>query len=271
MTENQTMVQASGQAVQVPNAQMGIQTAEGFQLIQRVVKMFSISSMLPQQYRGEQNIGNCVIALNMAAKMNVEPLMVMQNLYIIQGRPAWSTQFMISMFNGCGKFAPIRYKKTGKAGTDSQGCIAYTYDKVSGELIEGEEITIGIAKAEGWFNKNGSKWKTMLGQMLRYRAATWLIRSTAPELTMGLYAKDEVEEIDITPKKSFYEGVENFKNSNFQFDAGNVDTETGEVKSAAVPDYVEPDVEEFKSNEDSDTTYQRPDLKDQVPLPDFAK
>ena len=37
-------------------------------------------------------------------------------------------------------------------------------------------------------------------QMLRYRAAAWFIRTTAPELSMGLQTVDEVKDtIDVTP------------------------------------------------------------------------
>ena len=199
----------------------GFNTVEGFALIQRVAKVFNTSNMVPKDYQGDRNLGNCIIALNMAYRLGVEPLMVMQNLYIIQGKPAWSTQFMISMFNGCGRFAPIRYRATGVKGTDSQGIIAYTYDKSTGDLIEGEEVTIAIAKSEGWYSKGNSKWKTMPGQMLRYRAASWLIRTTAPELSLGLISKEEV--IDITPtpapSKPYYKPVP----------PANVDIETGEI------------------------------------------
>lgn len=49
-------------------------------------------------------------------------------------------------------------------------------------------------------NKNGSKWKTMPQKMFMYRAAGWLIDTTAPEIAMGIPAADQVEDfIDINP------------------------------------------------------------------------
>lgn len=209
------------------NAVMGLQTSEGFALIQRVAKLFSTSNMVPTQYQGEKNFGNCVIALNMAQRLGVEPLMVMQNLYVIQGKPAWSTQFMIAMFNGCGRFAPIRYRATGQKGTDTQGVIAYTYDKTNGDLIEGEEVTVGIAKSEGWISKNNSKWRTMPGQMLRYRAASWLIRTTAPELSMGLISQEEAFDIAASkPKKVVdYETGEVIEEYNNDLEESQAETE----------------------------------------------
>lgn len=178
----------------------GFQSAEGFELLQRQAKMFYGSSLVPQQFQGEQNFGNAIIALEMAQRMNASPLMVMQNLYIVYGNPGWSSKFLIATFNQCGRFEAIKYKETGKKGTDSQGIIAYTREKGSDEIIQGPEVTILIAKQEGWYDKKGSKWKTMPDQMLRYRAAAWLIRTTAPEISMGLQTTDEI--IDVEGKVS---------------------------------------------------------------------
>ena len=174
----------------------GFQSAEGFELLQRQAKMFCGSSLVPQQFQGEQNFGNAIIALEMAQRMNASPLMVMQNLYIVYGNPGWSSKFLIATFNQCGRFEAIKYKETGKKGTDSQGIIAYTREKGSDEIIQGPEVTILIAKQEGWYDKKGSKWKSMPDQMLRYRAAAWLIRTTAPEISMGLQTTDEIIDVE---------------------------------------------------------------------------
>lgn len=173
----------------------GFSSAEGFELLQRMAHMFNTSTLVPQEFRGADKFGNCVIALNMAQRLNADPLMVMQNLYIVYGNPAWSSKFLIAMFNQCGRYESIHYRETGKKGTDSQGVVAWAKEKSTGEVIEGPEVTIGVAKAEGWFTKNGSKWKTMPDQMLRYRAAAWFIRTTAPELSMGLQTRDEAEDV----------------------------------------------------------------------------
>jgi hypothetical protein len=54
-----------------------------------------------------------------------------------------------------------------------------------------------MAKAEGWLDKAGSKWKTMPELMLKYRAAAFFGRLYAPEVLMGMQTSEEV--IDITP------------------------------------------------------------------------
>lgn len=163
-----------------------------FELAQRKAKVYSQSSLVPKEY--QNNVGNVLIAVNMATRMGADTLMVMQNLYIVNGRPGWSSQFLIATFNSCGRFSAIKYRFIGTKGTDDWGCVAYTKELDTGELVEGTEITMGMAKAEKWLDKPGSKWKTMPEQMIRYRAAAFMIRSTAPEIGMGLLTREELED-----------------------------------------------------------------------------
>jgi hypothetical protein len=163
-----------------------------FELAQRKAKIYASSSLVPKEY--QNNIGNVLIAENMAKRMNADTLMVMQNLYVVHGKPGWSATFLIACFNSCGRFSAIKYRFTSEPGNDSWGCTAYTTELDTGEKIEGTTITIAMSKKEGWYAKTGSKWQTMPEQMMRYRAATFLIRSTAPEIGMGLMTKDEIHD-----------------------------------------------------------------------------
>lgn len=178
------------------NTQIGLTSLQGFELAQRAAKMLSSSTLVPKEYQGPQGMANCCIALNMAHRMGADPLMVMQNLVPIHGRPAWSSQFLIATFNTCGRFSSIKFDFFGEQNSDEWGCRAYCTELSTQEKLYGPAVTIGISKAEGWYSRNGSKWKTMPEQMLRYRAASWFIRTTAPEISMGLMTQEEA--IDIT-------------------------------------------------------------------------
>lgn len=171
---------------------IGFYNGPSYALLRDISKDFASSDIVPQRFQGKA--ANCMIAVNMAVRMQADPLMVMQNLYIVHGTPAWSAQFLISCFNQCGRFDPIQYEFFGKEGTDEWGCRAFAISRSSGARVEGSKITIAIAKKEGWFGKNGSKWQTMPEQMLRYRAASWMIRTCAPEIGMGFQTRDEVED-----------------------------------------------------------------------------
>ena len=224
----------------------GIFQFSSFAETMQAAQILSNSSLVPKDYRcfiptkeygklqydnqgnviGENNpnaTANCLIALNMANRMGYEPLMIMQNLYIIEGRPAWSSQFIIAAINACGKFSPLRFEIVKHGMTDveytvTQGygknktsenvktqvenvsCVAWAIEKATGERIESAKIDMVMAVKEGWYGKNGSKWQTMPEQMLRYRAAAFFGRIYAPEILMGIYSADEVRDfVDVTP------------------------------------------------------------------------
>lgn len=171
--------------------------AASFESAQRMALALVSSNIVPEQYRGKDNIGNAIVALEMAQRIGASPLAVMQNLNIIHGRPSWSSTFIIAALNSCGRFAPIRFEVTGDG--DDRSCIAWTTDK-TGERLEGPPASIAMAKAEGWFAKNGSKWKTMPELMLRYRAAAFFGRLYAPDVLNGMHATEEVEDIGDRPR-----------------------------------------------------------------------
>ena len=171
------------------------QAQKTFEMQQRMANMYVQSTIVPQTYRG--NIGNCVIAIDMAQRMQANPLMVMQNLYIVNGNPAWSSKFLISCINMCGRFTPLRYQFIGKRGTQQYGCRAYAYEKgdtAHKEALCSVWITMEMAEKEGWTKKAGSKWLTMPDQMLIYRAAAFWSRAYAPEISMGFLTKEEAED-----------------------------------------------------------------------------
>lgn len=198
MTQQVTLGQMRQTAPATEQVRMGFGSLQSFELMQRAAKLLASAQLVPKEYQG--NLPNCVIALNMANRIGADPLMVMQNLVVVHGKPTWSSQFLIATVNTCGRFTALRYEFFGEPGTDSWGCRAWAVEKDSGEKLVGTDVTIGIAKAEGWYGKNGSKWKTIPQQMLMYRAGAWWTRAYAPELSMGLQTAEEAADIiDITP------------------------------------------------------------------------
>ncbi len=173
-------------------------SADSFALAQRMAKSLSESTLVPQDY--QRNIPNCLIVLEMAARIGCSPLMCAQNLDVIHGRPSWRSTFIIASINSCGKFSPLRFKMEGKVDTMDRMCTATAIEKDTGDILEGPTVSMKMAQAEGWLAKNGSKWKTMPELMLRYRAAAFFGRLYAPEMLLGMHASDEAADIiDITP------------------------------------------------------------------------
>lgn len=192
LRENNAMTAAPAQVSQ-PMAHIGFFDLQSFEFTQRVAKAFASSTLVPATYQG--SVANTMLALNMAQRMNADPLMVMQNLNIIHGKPAWSAKFLIATFNSCGRFSAMRFEFNGDTHSDDYCCRAVTTEKATGETLYGTWVSIQMAKEEGWHSKPGSKWKTMPEQMLRYRAASFFIGVYAPEISMGLKTEDEINDI----------------------------------------------------------------------------
>lgn len=214
------------------------QELKRFEVLQRMSKMYSTATVVPDTYKG--NISNCAIALDMAMRMKANPLMVMQNLYMVHGNPGWSSKFLISTINTCGRFTPLRYENNGKQG-DEYGWRCYAYeksDKDKAERLEGPWVTWNMVKAEGWLNKSGSKWKTMPEVMFHYRAAAFWQRIYAPEISMGFNTVEELSDIEYVPfvelktapKAPTIPAPNSFDEDDVIETAEAVDTETGEVK-----------------------------------------
>lgn len=226
--------------------QIGFFTAGGLDLMQRAAHLLSNSTLVPKQYQslwvkrdkyGNQEgqptqnpnaISNCVLALNMSQRLGADPLMIMQNLYIVEGRPGWSSQFITAAINACGKFSPLRFEiedlgeksfewsekvweqnpQNGRnfrkdvsknARLRNMKCVAWAIEKATGERISSPPVSIEMAVLEGWYGKDGSKWKTMPEVMLRYRAASFFGKLYAPELLMGIQTAEEIHDtIDLS-------------------------------------------------------------------------
>ncbi|MCK5132421.1 MAG: hypothetical protein KAR40_09765 [Candidatus Sabulitectum sp.] len=198
MTENADTPEENKDLVkkEVPDVAAGFGSSASFAVIQRQAGMLAQSDLVPKEFKG--NIANCVIAMELANRLGASPMSVMQNLYIVHGKPSWSSQFIIAAVNSTGNFSPIRYKMSGKDKT--LACIAWAIEKATGERLEGPPITMEMADKEGWLKKPGSKWQNMPELMIRYRAATLFGRLYAPEILMGMQTADEV--IDVGPANS---------------------------------------------------------------------
>jgi len=172
-----------------------------FDHAQRVSTMFSKSTLVPQHFR--ESIGNCMIALNYAERLNIDPIMLMQKMYIVHGRPGVEAQLKIALVNGCGRFEPLRWKHEGED-TGEWKCTAYANDKKTGKLLE-FTLDWKTVEREGWLSKTGSKWKTMPRKMMQYRSGAWWADLYCPEVTLGLPTREELQdaiEVEPTPVKS---------------------------------------------------------------------
>ena len=165
-----------------------------FEDAQRIAKALASSTLIPPQFQGQQGFANCLVALEIAGRMNISPFLCMQHLHIIHGRPSWSSAFIIAMVNGCGRFTPLRFEISGEG--ESLACYAVATDIKTQQELKGPTITMAMAKKDGWATKSGSKWITMPELMIRYRAAAFWGRLFAGDLLVGLQTQEEVVDVE---------------------------------------------------------------------------
>ena len=163
-----------------------------FDQLLRAANMLSQTSIIPATYQGKPQ--DCFVALEMATRMGVSPLVVMQNMYVVKGKPAWAGQACTMFINSCGKFTQVKHVYTGEKGTDSRGCYVTATRISDGIQVNGVEVTIAMAKAEGW--TANTKWRTMPELMLAYRASAFFARVHCPEALMGVQLADEIYDAD---------------------------------------------------------------------------
>lgn len=155
----------------------------------RLSRYFAASRMVPQHF--QQKPEDCMVALMMAQQLQVNPVLALQNLQVINGRPGFSAAFAIGLANQRGPFqGPITWTVKGEG--DGLEVTAQATVKGTGEVVT-SMVSMAMAKAEGW-TKN-PKYRSIPVQMLKYRAATWLIRLHCPEVLMGLNSSEELEDI----------------------------------------------------------------------------
>lgn len=156
----------------------------------KMAESLAKSDLIPDNYKGKPE--SCLIAIDVARQIGSRsPLFVMQNLFVVKGKPSWSGQYCDAIVRA--NFKKVKVDLSGEG--DERGCKVTAYDE-NDNFCEGTRITIRMAKQEGWFNKTGSKWQTMPDLMLQYRAFAFFARIHCPDKLLGIH--DEFENVDIS-------------------------------------------------------------------------
>ena len=180
-----------------------------YQQFYKMAEGLSKTDLVPDNYRNKPE--NCLIAIDTARQIGAKnPLFVMQNLYIVKGKPSWSGQYCSALVYT--NFKNVKVNRMGNAEEGLQG-IYITATNKNGENCRGSVVTLEMAQKEGWITKQGSKWQTMPEQMLIYRAFAFFARVYCPDKLLGMH--DEFEIQDIIP-------VDNSKAKNLEDKLNNV-------------------------------------------------
>lgn len=168
-----------------------------------IAEKLSKSTIIPVNYQGKPE--NVIIALGMAQKMGLDAFTVMQNLNIIKGKTSWSGSFCKTLIEMTGRFKNLELNYIGKKGTDTYGCYLSAIRISDGKTINGPEVTMKMAKDEGW--TSNKKWFSLQDLMLAYRCQSYFARLHCPEATNGIYTSEEMEDVDTKKVQQEYEDI----------------------------------------------------------------
>lgn len=163
---------------------------ESFNNLFTMAKQLSASDIVPPNYQGKTT--NCMIALEVANRMNLSPIFVMQQMSVIKGKCSWSGQACSSLVNNYPKFKDVKLVYVGKEGTPERGAYVSATRRDNGEEVKGTTVTMKMAEGEGW--TSNTKWRNMPEQMLGYRAYAFFARLHCADALNGFAVEGETED-----------------------------------------------------------------------------
>lgn len=154
-------------------------------------EILSQSTIVPKDY--QRNPGNVLVALQWGAEIGLAPLQAMQNIAVINGRPAVWGDAMLAIVKGSGLLESITEE------VDDQ--IATCTIKRKGEEPAVRTFSQADAKKAGLWGKQGP-WSNYPKRMMQMRARAWALRDVFPDVLRGVGIAEEVRDIPPAPEKN---------------------------------------------------------------------
>jgi len=208
---------------------------------------------LPKHLRG--NAGACMAVAMQALEWQMSPFAVASKSYEVGGRIAYEAQLIAAVVNTrSGIKGRLKYQFGGEGA--AMTCT------VTGTL-DGEECIYTSPAVGSITTKNSPLWKSDPQQQLGYFSARSWARRHCPEVLLGVYDRDEVEQFqgpdnarDVTPKPTIMERLSQAKEAaraQEGFNAANVTRETEMLTGDPTNQNSEPSVDTPQSDADAGT------------------
>ncbi len=153
-------------------------------------KLIANSDLAPKDYKGKP--GNVLIAMQYGLEIGLKPMQAIQNIAIINGRPAIWGDAMIGLVQShplC-EYINEEYKND----------VAYCTVKRQGEDEYTYEFSKQDAKSAGLLGKSGP-WAQYPQRMLQMRARAFALRDKFSDILKGIACREEVEDYQVIEDK----------------------------------------------------------------------
>lgn len=153
------------------------------------------SDLVPKDFK--EKPGNCLIAIQWGMELGLKPMQALQNIAVINGRPALWGDAVIAL---------VRASPICEYVTESlEGNVAVCRVKRRGEAEQVRTFSDDDAKAAGLLGKQGP-WTQYRNRMKQMRARSYALRDVFPDVLKGIQIAEEVMDIpperDVTPSRA---------------------------------------------------------------------
>lgn len=160
-----------------------------------LAKFMSDSDLVPKDFKGKP--GNCLIAIQWGLEIGLKPMQAMQNIAVINGRPALWGDALIALVRS----SPVCEYVI----EEDDGETAFCRVKRRGEPEQTRAFSASDARIAGLQGKGGP-WSQYPARMRQMRARAFALRDVFPDVLKGIPIAEEVmdipREVDITPARN---------------------------------------------------------------------
>ena len=161
---------------------------QSFDQLVRFSEMAANSELMPRDYKGKP--GNVMIAVQMGSEIGLAPMQAIQNIAVINGRPAVWGDAMAGLCKAHPNWMGMKEDVTGEG--DAMKAVCEVHRK--GDNPVTVTFTVDDAKKAGLWGKTGP-WQQYPKRMLQMRARGFALRDAFPDALKGLISAEEARDI----------------------------------------------------------------------------
>lgn len=171
----------------------GIAADDMAKVRQIALVMCNSGTAVPAHLRGPERLGTCISVATIAARFGFDPFLLASKSYVVNDKLAFESQVIHAIIEQSGFMARrLRHRYIGEG--DARQC------EVSGWIKGEEEPFVFLSpRIKDITTKTSPLWKAKPDLQLFYNASRDWARMYLPEVVMGLYAPEELEDRPATP------------------------------------------------------------------------
>ena len=161
---------------------------QNFAELVQFAQMAARSSMVPPQYKGQPE--SIMLAIQMGSELGLPPMQSLQNVAVINGRPAVWGDAVVGL---CRQSAACKDIVEIMSGEGDKMVATCTAIRVGAEPVV-RTFSVEDAKKAGLWGKSGP-WQQYPRRMLQMRARGFAVRDAFPDVLRGLITSEEAADM----------------------------------------------------------------------------